>query len=429
MILVLVAMVTAASAMSYGLYRIARPESPAPNAVCGAIVFLGGTEPLARSSDPRARERYQRIVARSEAWWQETAARYPDLVLACREVTPERNGFLRWTEFQMKRGGRGLDLPAALSPWIAGSGKFDRFEAKRWIVDNRPLLDELKAIGELPDQSVKDIPFDRWKLDAGHFAVACAEMMMLEARTAAEDGDEAAAARCMRAVQGFANHFERIEVPDDEQWSVAACIGSRMRSRILHEIMPALSNARACHPETWDDLLQSPAAAPRDYARLLRGDWQMTLREFLLPTLGNLRDQGHASDAQALVDAYSERMRSQIALCERADGLTGLPSWNTVIVPPANLSQECRDLFRIAMDDRCSGSRGWVTRQVQGSLDAAAFDIMCGGPVPREPVSGKPFAWNETRRELALPDAPCLARVKVQPLSVPEVVLARSPFP
>jgi len=422
---VLAVVLFAAAAAGYGVFSWTRREPARPNVVCRAIVFVSRTEPMARSEDPKIRERYQHIASRSEDWWKDIAARHSDLVPAERAVPDEGNGFLRWVKFVDQHGCDALKAPESLAAWFEGSGSFDRFEAKRWLLENRALLDELQAIGELPDRSIKGIAFDRWKSDCGRFELRCADALMLEARSVAEDGDEATALRRMRAVQGFAAHFSGIEVPDDHHWRIAAAIEDRMRTRVIREILPALSGDRACHLQTWAPLLREPAAAPKDYASVLRADWQVELRQFLLPTLVNLRDQGHAPDADALVEAFSDRMRAQIEAAGKAAAFTDLPSWNAAAAAPEKLSGECRDLYQMAMDDRAAASREWLGVQIQRSLDAAAFEIMAGGPVPMEPLSGKPFVWNESRRELSLPGEPCLTRVKVEARQVPQLASVR----
>ncbi|MFD0895543.1 hypothetical protein KBB96_19585 [Luteolibacter ambystomatis] len=424
-LLVLAVVLIAAAAGAYGVFRWSKPEPVRTNVVCRAIVFVSGTEPMARSEDPAVRERYHRIASRSEDWWKEIAARHPDLAPANHEVADERNGFLRWVKFVETHGCNSLKVPAALGAWFDGGSNLDRFETKRWLLENRALLDELQAIGELPDRSVRGIALERWKHDCGRFELRCAEALMLEARSVAEDGDEATALRRMRAVQGLADHFSGIEVPDDHYWRITSAIDARMRNRIIREILPALSGDRACHLQTWAPLLRAPAAAPKDYATILRANWQMSLREFLLPTLVNLHDQSHAPDADALVDTYTDRMRTQIEACEKAAAFTDLPSWNTIIAPPEKLSPECRDLYQMAMDDRAAASREWLGMQIQRSMDAAVFDILAGEPVTAEPVSGKPFTWNESRRELALPDSPSLARLKVEARKVPQLAFVR----
>ncbi|MGC4014222.1 MAG: hypothetical protein QM755_06840 [Luteolibacter sp.] len=424
-ILVLTAVLVLVAAGFYGVFLWAQSEPSRPNVVSQSIVFVSGTEPMARSEDPKRRERYQQIASQSEAWWQQIASRYPDLSPVFRDVPADQNGFLKWVEFAEKHGCEALKAPASLAPWFDGGSSFDRFETKRWLLANRTVLDELQGIGELSERSIKGLALDRWKQDCGRFELRCADALMLEARSVAEDGDEATALRRMKAVQGLAAHFSGIEVQDDHHWRIAATIESRMRDRILREILPALAGDRACHLQTWAPLLRAPAASPRDYAAMVRSNWQMSLRQFLLPTLVNLREKGHAADADKLVEEFTDRMRTQIAACEKAGGFAELPSWSEIMVPPAQLSAECRDLFQMAMDDRAAAGREWIATQIQRSMDEAAFVILSGGPVPTEPLSGKPFAWNETRRELTLPDSPCLALMKVEVRRVPQLASIR----
>jgi hypothetical protein len=49
----------------------------------------------------------------------------------------------------------------------------------------------------------------------------------------------------------------------------------------------------------------------------------------------------------------------------------------------------------------------------------AAFAIMGGEPVPRDPVFGLPYGWDPATRTLSPPDSPEFKEMDIEPIVVP----------
>jgi hypothetical protein len=63
-------------------------------------------------------------------------------------------------------------------------------------------------------------------------------------------------------------------------------------------------------------------------------------------------------------------------------------------------------------------SKGWVRSQIVLHLQNAAFAYLRGEPLPNEPITGKPFVWDEASQSVKLPDDERLKDIEVKPLVV-----------
>jgi hypothetical protein len=52
-------------------------------------------------------------------------------------------------------------------------------------------------------------------------------------------------------------------------------------------------------------------------------------------------------------------------------------------------------------------------------MTQAAFAIMKGEPIPKDPIHGLPYQWNPASRLLSAPDSPVFAGQNLQPITVP----------
>lgn len=404
------------------VHRLYEPKTARPGVVARAMQFANRGDGLARSTDPREQARYQSILRRSEALYGQVILRHPDLAVNYRTVLDDQNGFLKWIEFTERypTSDTAFAFCEKLNGYVNQQALWDRAEAKRWLGENRALVDEVQRIGLLPDRSVRGIAIDRWSLQSTRLVQRCADALAIAARVAAEQGDEQGALASARAAMGLADHFDQIETPNLQLAGLAILIRGEMLQSVLREVIPALPAGRF-HPGEWASVLKGRAETSEEYVRVLKGEWHVGLRSLFLPTLVNLQDQGYAKDAEALLDAHAERMLAQIRSFENTGDPEAMPQTQMTLSAAPELSPECRDLFEMSLVGSKTWYEGWARAQVANSMNAAAFEIMSGGEVPNEPISGKPFAWDANRRVLALPDAPGLAFAKLNPVAVPRL--------
>ncbi|MGJ8635193.1 MAG: hypothetical protein ACSHX7_14855 [Luteolibacter sp.] len=105
-----------------------------------------------------------------------------------KDVADEDNGFLQWLDF-MDRFEEGLPLPDEIAEMIAGNADWDSLIFKKWVEENGGLVDEILALGLLPDQSVKGVDFDRYLFIGAKTPKQASDLLLARATLAMEDGD------------------------------------------------------------------------------------------------------------------------------------------------------------------------------------------------------------------------------------------------
>ena len=100
-------------------------------------------------------------------------------------------------------GEQGLPLPEDIRAMFDGRQPWDAAAMAKCLEENRALLDEILAIGLLPDQSVKGIDMDRLKVVSARVPYDCTRLLLAHARVAMESGDEAGALQSTRAALGI----------------------------------------------------------------------------------------------------------------------------------------------------------------------------------------------------------------------------------
>ena len=154
---------------------------------------------------------------RREKWFQEILARHPDMAVASKNVPDDQNGFLKWLDFAEHFNkistAAGLEFPKELSDYMAYRGAWNSEVARAWLTQNKLLLDEIRAIGLMPDQSSHGIKTERYGFGLTRLTSACVDALVMEARLAADDGNVERALESMRAANGIGNHLNQIETP------------------------------------------------------------------------------------------------------------------------------------------------------------------------------------------------------------------------
>ena len=376
---------------------------------------------------PDSKRSEKRIRAEAEEWYARIIATHPEMAVAYKDVPNEQNGFLQWQLFLDRCSANGaLDLPEDITKMMDSPEAWDLKRFSEWLAQHQEIIEEITALGFLPDQSVKGM--DAWKLGfssarpkgiATRLLLACARLSM-------EQGDQAAALRYLRSTMGSANHFEKIETPSllDET------VSTLMRLRTQHFALDILSSGTALSPEdlrNWQKVIAIGPASPKDLAHVQKGEWHVSTRTLALPyLLGSPAMSGLdvsekiPLDPEAFIDASIDQSRGWSRQISDAT-LTDLTTIEITSTPPENLSPESAKLLEMMAAGTYTWIRGWARAQIEQLQVQAAFAVALGDEIPIEPISGKPFVFDPATGTVTMPGNPPPGRFELSPMKVPGI--------
>ncbi|MEO7100988.1 MAG: hypothetical protein ABI162_16650, partial [Luteolibacter sp.] len=268
---------------------------------CHYLKLLGSNSP---SDKAYCREMERRI----EAWYQKLLLRYPEMAVAMKTVPDDQNGFLKWLEFSERwktthgPGVSSLVLPKELDQYLNHEGPWNAEVTKTWLAQQKALVDEIRTIGLMPDESVNGIAVDRWGFIPARLARSCAQSLMLEARLAAEQGDTATALESIKAAKGLADHFTGVETPTLLGATVQILLQRGLEKFTFTELLPTLP-AGQLDPIAWEKVLNPVVSPPSEFARYMKGTWSATTRQYVLPMLLDAEDPDVITDGGDFLDA------------------------------------------------------------------------------------------------------------------------------
>jgi hypothetical protein len=381
---------------------------------------------LRASKDPGDQVKFRELLRRSKAWHQKLLLRYPELAVTMKSIPDDQNGFLKWLDLSDRVKAANpesiskITFPKELDDVINQRGPWNPGAVKDWIAKNQSVVDEIHAIGLMPERSVNGIPVERWGLIDARFGKNCCDIIMLEARLAAEQGNAVAALEAVRAAKGLADHFSEIETPTLLAATVHILLQLSMENHILSDIIPALP-AGQVDLVAWENALNPKAAGPAEFARLMKGEWNTVIRHTLLPMLVDTEDPYAVPDAGELLD-YLSLNALEIVQTHEAAHLRDLP---TLELPRAadtgHLSRTSRQMTETFSVGMGYWRKGWDRSQSASSMTHAAFAIMKGQTIPQDPIYGVDYCWDPATRTLSMPAGKTFDELKIKPIIVPKL--------
>jgi hypothetical protein len=378
---------------------------------------------MAYSKDPKEQARAAEIRRLADALHKRLLERYPELAVASKNVPPERNGFLKWLEFSERHSPtlqpKGLDFSKKLQEHLSGKGPWNSAAAKAWLDQQKPLMDEIRTIGLMPEQSIEGIDVHRYAFASARLAKSCSEALLLDARLAAENGDAAAAIASIQASNGLAAHLADVETPSLLSITVQILLQMQTQSYALKEVMPALPPGQL-DPAAWEKALNPKVSGPEEFARIMRGEWNVCCREYLLPPLLDAEETRPPPDPDALIDVYAAYFVNVVGDHEGL-AVTDWPNIPTSDIPEtSHLSRRSRKLI----GNLFIGERAWrkgMERSLSSfAMTQAAFAIMKGQPIPMDPIYGQLYRWDPATRLLSSPDTEAFQKLELKPINVPK---------
>lgn len=365
--------------------------------------------------DEKKKERMRREATDQAAqqWYERLLDKHPYMRPTFRDVPDDQNGYLQFVRFAESLGKDRL-LSPEIDAMFRGDAAWDPAKSKAWFLENQAHLDRLLLIAELPDRSVKGIPFD--KLHSMRYpSLDGLALLRAYGRLEMEAGNLDSAIRYLKASTSLADHFVDIEVPNMLGEVIAAGARSKAQNFFREEI---LLSANTANLASWNEVLRGSESFANEYKRVIIGEWNFAMRTVLLPLLVENRatqDGLRISDVEGFTAAYAAAMKNS------AEGISAMGPGRFDVesarfeMTTSDLDDESVKAARESLRALSGITEALGSGLTETTMDSGAIALISGKEMPLDPVSGKPFRWDPATRTLSAPEG-----VKgVDPVHVP----------
>ena len=361
------------------------------------------------SGDEAEREKARRLNALYEA----VMAKHPGLAVTYKDVPDERNGFLKWSQFEQRHPSGSLDLPDEIKRMVEGKD-WDADKVVAWMSEHADLIAEIMEIGLTPDQSAKGISFPKGGFVQARLAKESADLLLMRARLEAERGSPETSFQSLQATMGLANHLDQIETPSLLHASVSILLRLNASRQFFENVLPAL-------PDDSSDLSAwqqgfGATSSPEDLGRLLIGEWHILPQYLALPAMASGEAEWKdISDPEVFLDRWADWVEAQVRGCGGTDLGHLSDTLGGIHLEADGTSHQVAGMLEVGLP---FWSKGWVRSQIVWQQQNAAFAYMRGDPLTNEPITGKPFVWDEASQSVKLPEDERLKDFEVKPLVI-----------
>lgn len=358
---------------------------------------------------PTEEERKSNLAA-TDALIQKIGDEYPSLKIENHPIPDAENGFLQFYLF-------GREYDSIKSPDVLELQRFiaddrsDTNEAKRLLTRNAESIARIEAIAALDQRSNANMPDDYNGFITARSMKYAADVLMLKARLAAEAHDEPEALRFTKAALNLGTHMRQVETPNLLGETLTILIDLSVAKKVFQHVLPALG--REANLAQWKAALGARPYSPADFAEVMRGEWNTTMRYYLFPVLVNPSHENRPKDADEFAHVVSFHYYAFIMRL-RGMSLAEMQSDPGITVPGdlKKLSAKSREIYDLFMVGSKSWSRGYLRAAVTLAQYQAAFDLLMlekAGTqltrdstegVSRDPLAGKPFDFDPATRTL-----------------------------
>jgi hypothetical protein len=364
------------------------------------------------SGDAAEREKARRVNALYEA----TLAKHPGLAVAYKDVPDDRNGYLKWRQFEQRYPNGSLDLPEEIKRMTDGED-WDADKVAAWMKEHADLIAEILEIGLSPDQSAKGVGFPKDGFFQAKLAKEASDLLLMRARLEAERGSPETSLQSLQATMGLANHLDQIETPGLLHATVSILIRLSACRQFFENVLPTLPGD-ALDLSPWQQSLDA-ASSPEDFGRLLIGEWHLATRCLAMPAMVTGEDGwDEQPDPEVFLDRWAEWVQAMARGCDSTDLGHLSDTLGGIHVKADGMSRPSIGMLEVLKTGAKSWSKGWVRSQIVLHLQNAAFAYMRGEPLPSEPITGKPFVWDEASQSIKLPEDERLKDFDAKPLVI-----------
>lgn len=360
--------------------------------------------------------------ANAESWKRKFVIEFPALNITKHQVPDEENGFRLLYEL----GKGSLPISDEFAQILSEVSECDLEVAKRCLSEHSDVVAKVERIGSLQTRSSTDMPEDYIGFISARAGKQSAEILLLKARLAAVAQDEKEALRYFSAAINLADHYCEVEAPSLLSATVSILIDLSSQTIAFKSLLPALG--KSADLEQWKALLCRREYTTAQFAHWIRGEWQNGADFMAFPLLAQSEKQGDIPDAEAVCRRYSSWINQVITKLPSL----GLAEFETALPPltaTPRLSKEGHDILEVMIQGLDRWGKGYVRAAVVRAQGRAAMDLLIlersgteimADDVRRitvDPVSSQPYAFDPTKREIAVPSHS--ASMEILPLALP----------
>ncbi len=413
-------------AMGLGVYFVQRdgwsPQEKAIDEEVSVYIQLRSGDPVQVS---RARDRiteYDRVM-------EEVLSRHPELSPEWKNVKPEDNGYLKLmllTEryrSESKPCEQTLGFPSEIMDAINELKEWDTEVVGAYLLKEADLVDEIRLIGLMSSQSMVGTDIDSFvEIYPINFIKQCADLLCLDARFAAKEGNKKRSLSSLLAAQGIAKHLCQIEAPSLIHETVGILIQLTVLDTAVNKVM---SDLKLSKPEI-SQLRQSlKPVTNEDFTRVIKGEFYVGMRSLILPyvqPVGDVPVSQEIPDLCNLYDAHAGQikhwMNVQGWLSLRGQLESTGSAWSHQL--PEDLSAQARSLIGDSFFEGYNiYGKGIGKTQIIYRYYDAVLAIAAGEEPPVELLTVKPFIFDPVTRELKLPADALLEKQGIDTIKVP----------
>ena len=371
-------------------------------------VFYQEETPEDRSF-PTAEDRARNRGA-TDALVRQLRDEYPALKTEAHPVPEAENGF-----YQMYCFGKDHETPKSptqqeLQGLLEGE-RWGADEARRLLDRNADIVTCIEALASMEKRSSTDLPEDYHGFLPARGIFFAAHVLLLKAYVAAESHEEPEALRLTQGALNLSAHLRQVEARNLLGESVATRIELTVNQVVFQRILPALG--RDANLPEWKKALAPHDHSPADFAQLMRGEWENTMRYYVLPVFVDHTNRNRPPDADRLARILTSHYSAFITRLPETSLATMHPRLSLAVRDDLkSFSKKSRDIYDSVLVGSENWGKGYFRAAVIVAQHQAALDLLIlekqgvtlnresATGVSRDPLTEKPFDFDPASRTL-----------------------------
>jgi hypothetical protein len=339
-------------------------------------------------------------------WMDELLERHPEAKAETWDVPDHENGHLAWVKFSEEIMG-GVELPACVSDYVANPTAENRKCAEEWLNQNKNIELALMEIAALRQRSMGDGRMDGLATPGVRNIHKAFYIPLARGLIAAEDGNESLALAAFASAMSLVRHVDGIEASSLLGRIIATSARTVIYENFLNRIFPTIG-ADTERLSAWRNTL-SPDDTRDGLTRALIGENLRCSALLISSALSGEFDsitefEVSEAETKVLIDAEFELKARVIAAVKSGSSLESIPFIHGQLTDTNGLSDISLDYLAGQVETMQSAVAGILKKETRLMMHDAALAAAIGETIPVDPVSGKPFLWDEITMTLSAPE-------------------------
>ncbi len=356
--------------------------------------LYGGESSMTAEEEKFAKRETERIR-------KDILQKYPSLRLEGKDVPAEENGYLALFEVAKNPDFQSL-INSSLSVQV-NQEKIDPILIHKELAAFEAIGKEIERIAALPERSnvIDGKLIDEW-LPAREVKTM-GDYLILQARLAAMNNDEAASFRFLSLAVNLVEHLDSIEAPYYLSETVRILMRQGIRSVFFKSIAPTLD--KSADLEKWRSILEPQTRVPQRQSVLIKGEWNIVGIDYIYIFYDMVPDPEETMIAQ---------VKYNIAMAAKYEAINFQQFCSSKKLPHQPFTKHLSREGMEQVDSNCIDDQ-WISGAIRSVVEehhyAAALDLLIreqkGEDISKltetfllNPETGKPFAYDAGTRTL-----------------------------